>query len=55
MMQSQPAYTQLAYGEKTSFDQFLDSEEIPVVRNFVVGDIRKLEVTPWRRRGGLGC
>jgi len=54
-MQSQPVYTQLAYGEKTSFDQFLDSEEIPVVRNFVVGDIRKLEVTPWRRRGGLGC
>jgi quercetin dioxygenase-like cupin family protein len=54
-MQTQPGYSQVTYGEKTSFDQFLDSEEIPVIRNFVVSDIRKLEVYPWRRRGGLGC
>ena len=39
----------------TPFDQFLDWEEIPVIKNFVVGDIRKIEVALWRRRGGLGC
>jgi len=54
-MENQQGYTEKTYGEKTSFDQFLDWEDLPVIRNFVVGDIRKLEVTPWRRRGGLGC
>ena len=54
-MQTQPGYSEATYGEKTSFDQFLDWEEIPVIRNFVVGDIRKIEVAPWRRRSGLDC
>jgi oxalate decarboxylase/phosphoglucose isomerase-like protein (cupin superfamily) len=54
-MESQATYKEVTYGEKTSFDQFLDSEGIPVTRNFVVSDVRKLEVAPWRRRGGYGC
>ena len=54
-MANQPVYSETTYGEKTSFDQFLEWEELPVTRNFVVGDIRKMEVSPWRRRGGLGC
>ncbi len=54
-MENKQGYAEKTYGEKTSFDQFLDWEELPVIRNFVGGDIRKLEVTPWRRRGGLGC
>src|SRR5207302_10028685 len=54
-MQSHTSYVGTTYGEKTSFDQFLDAEGIPVVRNFVVGDVRRLAVSPWRRRGGLGC
>src|SRR5882724_287445 len=54
-MENKQSYAEKTYGEDTSFDQFLDWEELPVIRNFVVGDIRKVEVTPWRRRGGLGC
>ncbi|HUK41286.1 MAG TPA: hypothetical protein VLX11_09590, partial [Candidatus Acidoferrales bacterium] len=54
-MESQPPYKEVTYGEKTAFDQFLDWEGIPVTRNFVVSDVRKLEVAPWKRRGGYGC
>jgi len=53
-MQSQSEFVPKTYGA-TPFDQFLEWEELPVIRNFVVGDIRKLEVAPWRRRGGRGC
>ena len=48
-------YVEETYGSKTSFDQFLDHEEIPVIRNFIVGDVRELPLSPWRRKGGLGC
>src|ERR1043165_103476 len=51
-MQGERPYDPQPYEGKTSFDQFLDWEELPVTKNFVVGDIRKLEVSPWRRRGG---
>ena len=51
-MQSQSEFVPKTYGA-TPFDQFLEWEELPVIRNFVVSDIRKLEVVPWRRRGGL--
>ena len=54
MMPSQSEFVPKTYGA-TPFDQFLEWEEIPVIRNFVVSDIRKLPVEPWRRRGGLGC
>ena len=53
-MQSQSDFVPKTYGA-TPFDQFLEWEELPVIRNFVVSDIRKLEVMPWRRRGGRGC
>ena len=53
-MPSQSEFVPKTYGA-TPFDQFLEWEEIPVIRNFVVSDIRKLPVEPWRRRGGLGC
>lgn len=54
-MQNQTGYVEATYGEKTSFDQFLDWEKVPVIRNFVVGDVRQLDLSPWWRRGGLGC
>ena len=53
-MQSQSEFVPKTYGA-TPFDQFLEWEELPVIRNFVVSDVRKLEVMPWRRRGGRGC
>ena len=54
-MAHEAAYMEATYGEKTSFDQFLQWEELPVTRNFVIDDIRTIEVAPWRRRGGRGC
>jgi hypothetical protein len=53
-MSAQTEFMPKTYGA-TPFDQFLEWDELPGIRNFVVGDIRKLDVTPWRRRGGLGC
>ena len=41
-MQGQDGFVPNTYGA-TPFDQFLDWEEIPVIRNFVVDDIRKTE------------
>jgi oxalate decarboxylase/phosphoglucose isomerase-like protein (cupin superfamily) len=54
-MENRAPYVEATYGEKSSFDQFLDWEGIPVIRNFVVGDVRSLPLSPWKRTGGSGC
>jgi len=53
-MRNHAGYEEATYGEKTSFDQFLDWEGIPVIRNFIVDDVRELSLSPWKRKGGLG-
>ncbi len=54
-MAGSEGYKEVPYGMKTSFDNFLDWEGIPVIRNFVVSDVKKIQLAPWKRRGGLGC
>ncbi|MGH7767708.1 MAG: cupin domain-containing protein, partial [Candidatus Binatia bacterium] len=42
-------------GFKTTYQQFLEKEGLPVIRAFHVEDIRQVELSPWERRGGLGA
>jgi len=39
---------------KSTYQAWLDEEEIPVVHGYSV-DIRTVATGPWRRRGGLGA
>ncbi len=40
--------------EKSTYQKWLESEGIPVVRDFYISDIRKAPLEPWERKGGLG-
>ncbi len=37
-----------------SYQRWLEEEKIPVIRGYFVEDIRKVELHPWQRTGGLG-
>lgn len=49
----QIAVSELGY--KSAYQQFLEQEQIPVVGGFFVEDIRRVELAPWVRMGGLGA
>ena len=40
---------------KTSYEIWLDEEDIPVVGGYGVTDVRELALKPWRRTGGRGA
>ena len=42
-------------GFKSTYLQFIEQEGIPVHKGFFVKDIRKVELAPWSRVGGLGA
>jgi len=42
-------------GHKSAYHQFLEQEGIPIVGGFFVEDIRRVELAPWERMGGLGA
>jgi oxalate decarboxylase/phosphoglucose isomerase-like protein (cupin superfamily) len=42
-------------GFKSTYQQFIEREGIPVIKGFLVKDIRKVELAPWERMGGLGA
>jgi len=42
-------------GFKSTYQQFLEQEGIPVIKAFFIEDIRKLELATWKRMGGLGA
>ena len=39
---------------KTTYQRWLESEGIPVIRDFYIEDVRKVILKPWERKGGLG-
>jgi quercetin dioxygenase-like cupin family protein len=41
-------------GFKSTYQQFLERESIPVIQAFHIEDIRALELAPWERMGGRG-
>ena len=41
-------------GAKTTYQLFLEREDIPVVRAFHIEDIHQVELQPWPRMGGRG-
>jgi quercetin dioxygenase-like cupin family protein len=42
-------------GFKSTYLQFIEQEGIPVHKGFFVKDIRRVELAPWNRVGGLGA
>ena len=40
---------------KTSYEIWLDEEDIPVVGGYGVTDVRELALKPWKRTGGRGA
>ena len=43
-----------AYSDKTPYDLWQESEEIPIVRGHCVEDLRTIPVEPWERTGARG-
>lgn len=41
-------------GARTTYQLFLEREEIPAIRAFHIEDIRQVELQPWPRMGGRG-
>jgi hypothetical protein len=41
-------------GAKTTYQLFLEQEDVPVVRGFHIENINNVEVYPWARVGGFG-
>ena len=39
---------------KTPYDIFMESEEIPCFRDIGIGNVQKLPLKPWKRKGGKG-
>jgi quercetin dioxygenase-like cupin family protein len=42
-------------GFKSTYQQFLEKEGLPVIRAFHIEDIRDVELAPWNRLGGRGA
>ncbi|MBI4331569.1 MAG: cupin domain-containing protein [Chloroflexi bacterium] len=43
------------WGDKTSYDKWVESEEVPVIKGYYVEDLAAVGVGPWKRKGGLGA
>jgi len=41
-------------GRQTTYQKWVESEGIPIIRDFYIQDIHKLPLEPWERKGGLG-
>jgi quercetin dioxygenase-like cupin family protein len=42
-------------GGKSSYEKWLESEGIPIIKTFFVEDIRTVKLEPWERKGGAGA
>src|SRR3954451_14130035 len=40
---------------KSAYDQWVESQGIPVLREFYIEDLRKLELSPWPWKGARGA
>jgi oxalate decarboxylase/phosphoglucose isomerase-like protein (cupin superfamily) len=44
-----------AFDRRTAYDRYIDEEGIPVVEDFHLRDLSRVEVAPWKRTGALGA
>ena len=54
MAESRPSL-EIPEGAKSSYDRWVESEGIPVIKTFFVEDIRKVQLEWWKRKGGKGA
>src|SRR5258706_14144424 len=43
------------YAGKTAFEQWAEYEGVPLIRDFIVPDLRAVALAPWDRVGAAGC
>src|SRR6185295_5744665 len=43
------------YGNKPLYDQWVEAQNIPVIREFYIEDLRTAKLAPWVSRGGTGA
>jgi quercetin dioxygenase-like cupin family protein len=41
--------------KKTSYQKWIESERIPLIRGFFIEDVKKIPLQPWERKGGLAA
>src|SRR5438094_447961 len=42
-------------GGKTPYQKWIEAQGIPVIRDFYIEDLRKVELAPWKWKGGQGA
>src|SRR5688572_29298926 len=45
---------QATWTDESSYQQWVRTEGIPIIREFFIQDIKKVPLEPWDRMGGLG-
>ncbi|HWO43223.1 MAG TPA: hypothetical protein VNO43_15580, partial [Candidatus Eisenbacteria bacterium] len=48
------AFEPKPYTGKTAFEQWVEHEGVPMIRNFIVPDLNAIRVEPWDRMGAAG-
>ena len=43
------------FSKLTSYEKWLEAEGLPVIRGFHIDDLKRVELAPWKRKGGLGA
>src|SRR6266545_141627 len=44
-----------AFSEKTPYEQWIESEAVPIQTGYFVADVRSVGVKPWKRLGAKGA
>ena len=43
------------YSNKTTYDLWVEAQNVPVIREFYIENLRKTELAPWDAKGGSGA
>ena len=46
---------QAKWTDESTYQQWVETEGIPIIREFFIQDIKKVPLEPWDRMGGLGA
>jgi hypothetical protein len=46
---------QVEIGGKTAYQKWSESQGLPIIKEFYIEDLRKVELAPWNWKGGNGA
>src|ERR1051325_8812906 len=44
-----------AYADKTPYEMWQETEDVPIYKGLAIDDLRTVKVEPWKRKGALGA